>query len=576
MWPLLLKDLASLLEADLDPSGLSAHGEREFCGVCTDSRSLVPGQIFFALPGDRFDGHDFIDNVIRTPGTPCVVRRDWYQSWSKGNSDLPESPFFLVDDTVAALRQLALAFRLRMGRRPVVAVGGSNGKTTTKEMLVCMLGGLDSGIVATQKSENGFVGIPKTLCSKHLTASARGAVVEVGIDAVGAMAHHVQTVQPSIALLTSLSEEHLEGLNDFETVVCEELTLLIGRGAQMPAPPVRIWQCADPEIRQACGEHLAPADVVVIPARDVGLAEVGSLNLLSRAGAVVSYSAVPLSDLSSDVDLSLFVPAHLGCARGACGSSVIGEPIWSARVHVPMAGLHHAANAALAFASALVFEAVVLMGSRNVPYSGDIRSWTEVLQVRDPDESISASSTSDCEWGCVPVELFAEISERFRRFSPPELRSTVEHFGVGRSLLIDCYNANPGSMRASLELLSTEGFKKTHKIVFLADMLDLGQASADRHRELISVLASMPESQLYLYGKEMYSVFMELSGATSEQEWASLHREGLHHLDSEADPTQWLESLVLPDGPVVILLKGSRGMKLERLVPGLRQLLLSS
>lgn len=577
MWPLKIKELGALLSAKVvDPSG-NTLADREIYSVCTDSRSVALGQVFFALPGDRYDGHDFIESVIQSVDVPCVVTKDWYSRWSRGQETPPQNSFFLVDSTVEALRDLARAFRRRMGYRPVVAVGGSNGKTTTKEMLVCLLGGLDEGIVSTEKSENGFIGIPKTLCHPGLVRSSRAAVVEVGIDEVGAMSQHLQTVQPSVALLTSLAEEHLEGLKDLSTVVAEELILLNGVLGQTAAPPVRVWQCSDPEIRRACEAHLAKQDFVVLPAADPSQDW-----FVSRASAVLTFTCDLQPDLCTLVEVALMMAvSDRVCEGKSAGLESTNEPVWTSCVRVPMPGAHHARNAALALAAALVVEARFCMLTQEGGDSADFGNWASSLrslnrQVDVPTEALSSSFPSQSFVSKGPLD---QISDRFRRFIPPDLRSAVELYkgkDCDRSLIIDCYNANPSSMRASLDLLNGAVFARTHKILFLGDMLDLGQASAARHTELISILASMPDCQLYLYGKELYPVFRELSGRLSLTTGAPVKVGSLHHLHREEDPEQWVKDFVLPDGPVVILLKGSRGMRLERLLPGLRRILRSS
>lgn len=577
MWPLKVKDLGALLSAEVvDPAG-TVLTDREISSICTDSRSVALGQVFFALPGDRFDGHDFINRVIEKADVPCVVRKDWYSSWSQGIDTLPPNPFFLVDSTVEALRDLARAFRVRLGSRPVVAVGGSNGKTTTKEMLVCLLGGANEGIVSTEKSENGFIGIPKTLCNKGLVRSSRAAVVEVGIDEVGAMGQHLQTVQPSVSLLTSLAEEHLEGLKDFGTVVAEELILLKGVPGQTAAPPVRVWQCSDPEIRKACMANVGDEDLVVLPAADQSLEW-----FLSRVSAVVTFRCEPQPDLSSQVEVSLLV-AVVDRAQQAASARLESksQKVWTTCLRVPMPGAHHAGNAALALAAALVVEAGFYVGVQKGADQADVRNWTRSLSSLVPELVVSSHARPEVASDMLPFskERLDQISRRFLRFSPPDLRASVEQFkskAGERSLIIDCYNANPSSMRASLELLNAPGFARAHKVLFLGDMLDLGEGSAARHMELISVLASMADCQLYLYGNELYPVFRELSGSLPEITRSAGKVGTMHHLHPEKDPEQWIKNLTLPDGPVVILLKGSRGMRLERLLPGLREILRSS
>jgi UDP-N-acetylmuramoyl-tripeptide--D-alanyl-D-alanine ligase len=187
-------------------------GETLALRVCTDSRLVQPGDLFFALRGERFDGHDFLPEVARK-GTAGVVA---------GGARIPPGwsgcALIAVDDPRLALGRLAARYRLDF-QLPVVVVGGSNGKTTTKDLIASVL----SQRLATVRSEASFnndVGVPLTLLG--LEKAHQAAVLEVGTNHVGELAPLVRMIQPSVGVITNLGREHLEFFGDLAGVAEEE------------------------------------------------------------------------------------------------------------------------------------------------------------------------------------------------------------------------------------------------------------------------------------------------------------------------------------------------------------------
>lgn len=179
--------------------------------VCTDSRLAQPGDLFFALPGDRFDGHDFVPEVAGRAAAVVVERRR--------AAGTPESCGVIgVENTRNALGRLAGRYRQDFGL-PMVAVGGSNGKTTTKELIAAVL----RQKLATLWSEASFnndIGVPVTLLK--LERGHQAAVLEVGTNHPGELAPLVRLVRPDFGVITSIGREHLEFFGDLEGVVREE------------------------------------------------------------------------------------------------------------------------------------------------------------------------------------------------------------------------------------------------------------------------------------------------------------------------------------------------------------------
>ncbi len=180
--------------------------------VSTDSRTLAPGDLFFAIQGDTFDGHDFVRPALERGAAAVVVSRP---------IDVP-GLCIEVDDTIAALGRLGAAHRRQLAAE-VIAVVGSNGKTTTKAMIDHILRARYRGR-ASPRSFNNAIGVPLTLLSAE--PGDEYLVVEVGTNAPGEIAALGALVQPDLAIITSIGEEHLEGLGNLEGVIAEETAIL--------------------------------------------------------------------------------------------------------------------------------------------------------------------------------------------------------------------------------------------------------------------------------------------------------------------------------------------------------------
>ncbi len=192
---------------------IAAIPKIEFTSVTTDSRKAGPGSLFVAIPGEKWDGNDFIESALTAGASGILCRRGVSVSARK------EVVIFQVDDTIDAYRRLAASWR-REFSIPVIAVAGSAGKTTTKELLSSILQGRFNEVLKTEGSQNGFVGIPMTLL--ELRPKHQAAVIEVGIDEIGAMVQHIGLVAPTASVLTAIGPEHLEKLRDLPTVAQEE------------------------------------------------------------------------------------------------------------------------------------------------------------------------------------------------------------------------------------------------------------------------------------------------------------------------------------------------------------------
>lgn len=415
-------------------------------GVSTDTRSIARGDLFVALRGDRFDAHDFLAQA-RDAGAAAFVVSDPAKAAGLG------VPTYVVPDTLVALGRLATAWRRAWGRT-VIAVAGSNGKTSTKELLKAALG-RTLVVHATTGNLNNLIGVPLTLLA--IPSDAEVAVVELGTNTPGEVATLRAIAGPDVAVLTSIGEEHLEGLGDLAGVLREECDVFHG-------VTLAVIPAAHPEV--------APY------ARD-------------RAQAVVS------AGLTGE-----------GEVPDAWGLDPEGRPwltVDDVRFELPLRGAHQAANAMLAIATARAC---------GVPLA-------------DAAAGMAA----------MPV---------------PSMRGVWETLGAA-TLINDAYNANPASMRAAIALLSDVG-QGRQRVAILGSMRELGASSDAQHREVAAAALASPAD--IVAGVGDFATALRALAPGDPRVVVS-------------DDLDALWPLLSPrlDRRAVILLKASRGMRLERLVP---------
>src|SRR5213596_1776710 len=199
---------------------IPAPAELRFTGVTTDTRHLAPGTLFVALKGDRFDAHDFLADARTKGAAAAVVRR--------GTPRVDGLPLFEVADTLAALGLLARARRRRLPpTSPVVAITGSSGKTSAKEMIRAVLA-TRYRTHATSGNLNNLVGVPLTILAAPEDAEAL--VVEAGASVPGEIARLRDVIEPTIAAITNVGYAHVEGFGSLAGVLREKLALVEGAG----------------------------------------------------------------------------------------------------------------------------------------------------------------------------------------------------------------------------------------------------------------------------------------------------------------------------------------------------------
>jgi UDP-N-acetylmuramoyl-tripeptide--D-alanyl-D-alanine ligase len=419
------------------------RGERGLGAICTDTRAIRPGDVFVALVGEKFDAHDFIADAVSAGARALVVSRPV----PIGGAAVP---VYLVDDTLVALGDLARFRRLAWGG-PVIAIAGSNGKTSTKEL---MRASLESRLAvhATHANFNNRVGVPLTLLALPFDADV--AVIELGTNIPGEIALLRDIARPDIAVVTSIAEEHLEGFGDLAGVLREEASVFHG------------------------------VPVGIVPANEHELITVAASDRLVTAG---------LDD--GDMHATSW---HL--ANDGTGVVVVD----GTTVASPMRGAHNLRNLMLALAAAREVGVGVDDAARGVAH-----------------------------------------------LVPPPMRAHWQR--VGDALVInDAYNSNPGSAIAAIAMLSDA--PGSQKVAVLGSMLELGANSARCHDDVARAALASPAHVIAGYG-EFALALQRLAPGDSRVVIAS-----------DVDDL-WTALQPLLQRDATILLKASRGARLERLLP---------
>jgi len=441
-----LDRIAAALEAH--STGSAPRGSTEVRGITTDTRKIGKGDVFLALKGERFDGHDYLRDAVRDGASAVIASRAPRLS-SLG------VPIYEVGDTLVALGALANYWRRAWGKT-IIGVAGSNGKTSTKDLLKASLGRSYS-VHATTGNLNNRVGVPLTLLS--LPPGADVGVIEIGTSLPGEVAILRDIAQPDIALVTSIAEEHLEGLGDLAGVLREEASVYDGVA-------VGIAPSAQPEI---AGAARGKAKRVVVAGLDA--------------------------------------TADLKPGRWEIGPDGLGViEIGGVTIRPPVRGLHNLRNAMLALAVAR---------ECGVSYE-------------DAAEGIAA-------------------------MPQPKMRVAWEQVG-NVTLINDAYNANPGSTRAAIELLQGTGTGR-QRVIVLGTMRELGAASEQCHADIAGLaLAS---------GADIVAGIGEFAPALEKR------KEGERVITASDVDDLWPQLQGRLQRDAIILLKASRGVQLERLVPHL-------
>ena len=453
MEPMTLREILEAVEGTLltpadDP-------ELTVTGVDTDSRTIHPGALFIPLVGERFDGHSFLNAALEGGAAGCLTARE-RESYQPGKF------YIKVEDTLRAFWKLARHYREKF-HIPVVAVTGSVGKTTTKDMVAAVLS-TKYRVLKTEGNFNNTVGLPLTVM--RLSREDQVCVLEMGMSKKGEIDALAAIAQPDIAVITNIGDAHIESLGSRAGILSAKCEVL---------------------------PHVREPGLVVLNGDDPLLS---GLRVSCPLPMVFCGTGEGLDYRGTDVEGD-------GRSRLSC---TVHTPAMTARVEIPALGGH------------MVYPVLTAMAV------GEKLGLTE-----------------------------EELVQGVLRFAPTKMRMNIVERGEGITILNDAYNANPQSMRAAIEVLSSGA--APYKIAVLGDMLELGPFSQALHEGVGEYVGRSDVDCLVTVGEQAAWLCRaaERSGVP------------LCYACSDKEEARAVLERALRPGSTV-LVKASRGMALEELV----------
>ena len=440
--------------------------DRRFAGISIDSRKISKDDLFIAVQGDVHDGHSFVGGVVEKGiGGLVIDQKKTDMVPVSGISDTG-MVCITVDNTRRALGDLA-AFHRRRLPVSVIALTGSNGKTTTRNMTTAVVSRRFCTL-STQGNLNNDIGVPLTLF--NLKRDHQWAVVELGMNRPGEILRLGEICRPDIGMITNIGPAHLEGLGSVDAVMKAKGELL---------------------------KTIKPDGTAVLNADDPRL--------------------MTLADAAS-INVFLF-----GVSKKA---NVRAE---SVRQH----------EDGLSFS--------LILPDKTIP-----------VQLQSPAKFMVSNALAAAAVGCILGLTADDIKGGLENFTPVSQRMNIHKTGKGIHIIDDTYNANPGSMRAAIETL-TALRGKNRGFTIIGDMLELGDHSASMHRMIGTVAAGSNIAGLYVTGNFADDV---VAGAMDEKMkskdiFKGSREEILEAITKKLDSGDW------------VLVKGSRGMRMETVVEGL-------
>jgi UDP-N-acetylmuramoyl-tripeptide--D-alanyl-D-alanine ligase len=428
-------------------------------GYSIDSRTVQPGELFFAVKGERLDGHDFVEQALSRGATGAIVRKDQISRFSSQSSVLA------VDDTLVALQTLATAVRKLWGKTGI-AITGSMGKTTTKEALAHLLS-LRHRVHRSKGNFNNHFGLPLGLLT--LEPEYDLAVIEMGMSHAGEIAALARIALPSEGVVTSVGPVHLEFFDSVAGIARAKYELI---------------------------EALPHGGTAVLNADDEYVCQFGR----DFKGKVILFGLKPTADVRAEnIEVLGSEGTHFDLV-----SQGIRQPVRS-----PLLGKHNVSNVLAAAAVAL-------------------------------------------EHGITP----SEIAEALPSLEPADKRGQVVQLG-NITVLYDCYNSSPKALMAAVDTLASMPARR--RIVVAGEMLELGPMGEQLHRDCGRYIASMKLD--FLLG--VRGLAKPMVEAAAE---AGMNAE---YVATPEDAGDWL-AREARNGDIV-LLKASRGVRLEKALEGWRQ-----
>ncbi|MBW4660139.1 MAG: UDP-N-acetylmuramoyl-tripeptide--D-alanyl-D-alanine ligase [Drouetiella hepatica Uher 2000/2452] len=335
--------LGQLIEIlDATPVNLTAAAlSQRAIGVVTDSRHLQPGEVFLALRGDRFDGHGFVPTVIQQGAIAAIVDRA---------DDQAQLPLLWVKDTLQAYQAIAHWWRNQF-KIPVIAITGSVGKTTTKELVAAVLA-TQGSVLKTQANYNNEIGVPKTLL--ELEPSHDYAVIEMGMRAAGEIVLLTQIARPDIALITNVGTAHIGILGSEQAIAnakCELLQQLQPTGTailnqdndRLIRTAAEVWQGKTITYGLEGGDlqgEWVDAATLRVDGIDFKLPLPGRHNALNYLAALAVAKALQINWESLTQELSVEMPKGRSHRRELPHDIVILDETYNAGLESMIASLH--------------------------------------------------------------------------------------------------------------------------------------------------------------------------------------------------------------------------------------------
>lgn len=456
--PFELSELAPALGGDLESGRASTALE----GVSTDTRDALEGRLFVALEGLRFDAHAFLPQAVEKGARALLVSVSGYARAGGRSAVGDEVHVVVVPDTLRGLGDLARFHRRRLGL-PVIAITGSNGKTTTKEMLAA-LASVERCVLATEGNLNNLVGLPLTLLGLHPRHEL--CVAEMGMNALGEIARMTEIAEPDVGLVTNVGPAHIGELGSLDNIARAKGELFAG----LPEGAIAVVNIDDPRVRGEADKH----------------PRLRKLTFGRSEAAEVRLVRVDPTEDGQRLELS-----HEGFR-------------WD--IELPFRGEHNALNATAAFAA----------GRALVP----------------PPRPETAA------------QQLAQLGDINGRFSVREVGDVT--------VIDDSYNANPASFEAAAD--TARAWAGARRLIVAAgEMHELGFHAEAGHRQVGRALARAQVAVVAGFGAGA-APLVHASGADER-------RHEVEDFDALAD---WLVERLEPGD--VVLLKGSRGSRMERLI----------
>ena len=430
-------------------------------GVSIDTRKITTGNLYIPIQGDRFDGHSFVEKAIENGAVATL--------WKKNVKNPPVNiPVIFVEDTLEALQTLAKSYRDQLDVK-VIGVTGSNGKTSTKDIVTSLLA-TKFKVQKTEGNFNNHIGLPLTILS--LEENTEMAVLEMGMSGRGEIEFLSKLARPNAAIITNIGEAHLLDLGSRDAIAEAKLEIVTGL--------------------QDGGVFVYNGDEPLLTNR------VPSMNL---AAETITFG---------DARANNYYPTSV--TLQATGTYFKMNQDENVAFYLPVLGKHNVYNTLASMAIAKYFGV----------------TWEEMKR------------------GLVTLQMTG-------------MRMEIVKTENGLTIINDAYNASPTAMEAAFHLMNgLDGFSK--KIVVLGDMLELGDQEVQFHYEVGKLIDPARISYVFTYGR--------LGAQIAEGAKINFPNERVKAYDNKEELVKNLQAVV--DVKDVVLVKASRGMKLEEVITMLK------